>query len=329
VGNACPWCHRCLLALALTGLDGHVTWTEATDDAERASRGGWVFDAPEPVFGKRDLREVYDELSPGYRGRCTAPLLVDKASGSIVSNESADIARMLNSLAQALPRDLVSGVDLAPPGLDAEIDEANAWVYEGINNAVYRSGFATSQEAYEAAQGDLWAALDRAEGLLSKRRFLLGDRLTESDLRLYPTIVRRVDPEPRPARDRPAPPGPGPPRTPPPAPPRRARRFDSTYSTLFRCSRRRIVGSYPHLLRWLRELHHLHLPGTGLQVRDTFDCDRARASYFGQLFPLNPGGIVPAGPDMAEVLGYRPGDAGALGARWTPDDVASVAHVRG
>lgn len=104
------------------------TVTEATDDAERASRGGWVFDSPEPLFGKSDLREVYDALSPGYRGRCTAPLLVDKATRRIVSNESADIVRMLGEAAGCI--DGTTGVVLCPGERKAEIEEVNRWIYE-------------------------------------------------------------------------------------------------------------------------------------------------------------------------------------------------------
>lgn len=135
---------------------------------------------------------------------------------------------------------------------------------QGINNAVYRSGFATTQAAYDAAQRDLWPSLDRAEALLSSSRFLLGDKVTEADVRLFPTIIR----------------------------------FDSAYATLFRCSRRRIAGGYPNLQRWLREMHGLRMPGCGTGVKETIDVGRARESYFGQLFPLNPSGIVAEGPSV-------------------------------
>jgi len=198
-----------------------------------------------------------------------------------VSNESADIVRMLGAMAGALEG--TTAVDLYPKHLRSLIDETNTWVYQGINNAVYRSGFATTQEAYARAQSDLWAAMERAESVLSASRFLCGDRITEADLRLYPTLVR----------------------------------FDAVYATLFKCARHRIATRYPNLLRLMRDLYHLHLSGSPMQVRDTFNCDAARSSYFGQLFPLNPGGIVPDGPGMAGVLGY--GSDEDLKRKWEPD----------
>ena len=292
VGNACPWCHRCTLALAALGLDrSSVSVTVMTDDAERASRGGWVFehDRPDPVFGgKRDLREVYDALEqaetgdPGatYTGRCTAPLLVDRITKRMVSNESADILRMLGTSSAGLAGPGPSSESAAsfststpsplrPAGREADVDTAVAWIYADVNNAVYRSGFATTQAAYDAAQASLWPALDRAEAALSGSAtgWLLGtDAPSEADVCLFPTAVR----------------------------------FDAVYTSLFKCGRHRIAGGrYPNLLAWMRRMWAL--PG----VADTFDVDAARRSYFGQLFPLNPGGVVPDGPRMDAVLGLE------------------------
>lgn len=126
VGNACPWCHRVTIALALRGLLGSISFTRLADDPERASRGGWCFDAsdPDPLCGAADLKAVYDAITPGgaFTGRCTAPLLVDLQTGSMISNESADIVRMLNAFDighndEARPR-----VDLYPEHLAAAID---------------------------------------------------------------------------------------------------------------------------------------------------------------------------------------------------------------
>ena len=278
VGNACPWCHRVTLTIALRGLGDHVRVIPMTDDAERASRGGWVFEsaAPDPVFGACDLREVYDGVSGGaYRGRCTAPLLVDTHKRHAVSNESADIVRMLNDV--EWPSSSVGSdddaraprrsVELRPNALAAAIDETNDFVYAKLNNGVYSSGFATTQAAHNRAALDVIDALDALDARLSKSRFLCGDRVTESDVRLFPTIVR----------------------------------FDAAYATLFKCSSRR-VGDLPHLEAWMRDFYLL--PG----VPETVDVDGYRSSYFGQLFPLNPGGIVPIGPTARDLgLGVDPG----------------------
>ncbi|BDA40825.1 Glutathione S-transferase omega-like 2 [Coccomyxa sp. Obi] len=263
VGNACPWCHRVLLALIIRGLLPHISFTLAVDDPERASRGGWVFDQPEPVFNAKDLREVYDAASPGYRGRCTAPLLVDKRTRKLVCNESSDIVRMLNSV--QLPGS--TSFDLYPPQFSTEIDAVNDLVHNKINNGVYKSGFATTQAAYARAQQELYDALDIVEQRLSQHRFLIGDRFTEADLRLYPTVVR----------------------------------YDGMYATLFKCCRKRITD-YPSLSAWLRDVYQIIIgDASQMQIRTSFDLDEARRSYFTSLFPLNPGGIVPVGPTLQDL----------------------------
>ena len=167
VGNACPWCHRVTLTIALRGLESQVEVVKMIDDAERASRGGWVFEsnAPDPVFNAADLREAYDAACPPlqapYRGRCTAPFLVDRARRRAVNNESADICRMLNDVAMqpgggrgkgdGADEGATGAVELRPGELIQEIDALNERTYKGLNNGVYRCGFATSQTAYERA----------------------------------------------------------------------------------------------------------------------------------------------------------------------------------
>ncbi|CAG9466160.1 unnamed protein product [Pedinophyceae sp. YPF-701] len=270
VGNACPWCHRVLLALAVTGLAAHIDVTFCVDDAERASRGGWVFDEPEPIFGAKDLREVYDGLSPGFSGRCTAPFLVDQVARRPVTDNSGDMMLMFSALsAQRVAPDL-PGVDLRPPHLVALIDETDEWVYNDVNNAVYQSGFSTTQQAYDAAQARLWPALDRVEALLQKQDFLCGDVVTDADVRLFPTAAR----------------------------------FDAAYNGIFKCCKRRIGSHYPAIQAWMRRMYGLAAPpGCPLQSWQTFDVEAAVRSYYGQLFPLNAGGIVPQSPSMADVLG--------------------------
>jgi len=262
VGNACPWCHRVLLALIVRNLLPSVQVVHMTDDPERASRGGWVFEGKDPIFGCNDLREVYELCQPGFRGRCTAPLVVDTRARRLVSNESSDIVRNLNAL--QLPG--ASDVDLVPPHLAAQIDQLNDLVYNQINNGVYKSGFATSQVGYDRAQEGLYAALRHVDGLLATHRFLLGDRFTEADLRLYPTIIR----------------------------------YDSVYATLFKCTRMR-VSDLPNLARWRADVHGLSTAGSSMQIRDSFALDQAMRSYFLQLFPLNPGAILPSGPTMQDL----------------------------
>lgn len=274
VGNACPWCHRVTLTLALRGLGPDaVSVTQLDDDPMRASRGGWAMPADltqgDPVFGARDLKGVYDRASNapgGFSGRCTAPLLIDKhiaASGkdsAIVSSESADVVRALNDLDVPGDKATSQPVELRPEELREEIDAINAWTYNLVNNGVYRAGFATQQGAYEDAERDVHQGLAKAEQLLANHRFLCGNVITEADVRLLPTVER----------------------------------FDAVYATLFRCGRRTIRCHYPNLARWRADLRKL--PG----VASTFDLQEAQRSYFTNLFPLNPGGIVPSLPEEVE-----------------------------
>ena len=267
VGNPCPWCHRVSITLALRGLlNGGVGCTRLANDPQRASRGGWCFDStdPDPLLNAPDLKAVYDACAEGgsYTGRCTAPLLVDLKTGTIISNESADIIRMLNELdlSAAAASDEDRAVDLYPPALAAAIDDTNAWTYEQINNGVYRCGFATQQKAYDSAERDVHAGLRRADELLGSTRFLCGASVSEADVRLMPTIVR----------------------------------FDGVYAPFFRCGRFQVRANYPNLERWCNDM--LTLTGAGL-----FDLNDARKGYYSDLFPLNPGGIVPAGPTPADL----------------------------
>uniref|UniRef100_A0A6V1QE16 GST C-terminal domain-containing protein n=1 Tax=Heterosigma akashiwo TaxID=2829 RepID=A0A6V1QE16_HETAK len=280
LGQPCPWCHRVSLAVALRGLGPWVSSSYLVDDPERASRGGWAFDRAgprrDPAFGRADLRELYDLLEPGYTGRCTAPLLVDKKSRKIVSNESGDILKMLNEIRVAGRPHGLPDVDLRPPSLAAEIDALGDRLYTQLNNGVYRAGFATTQGAYDAAVQGVFSALDELEARLRGGGgggkggegegggrggpFLLGPRLTEADVRLFPTAVR----------------------------------FDAAYNTLFKCSKKRLAD-YPYLMEWMRLMHSL--PG----VSDTIDIEDCRRSYFEQLFPLNPGGIVPIGASKQDL----------------------------
>jgi putative glutathione S-transferase len=213
---ACPWSHRTVIARRLKGLE-HVIGNSYLKPF-RDSRG-WAFgEGPyrDRVNGFEFLAEAYDATDPDFEGRISVPVLWDKEQGVIVNNESADILRMLNSAFEPWAR---SETDLYPPDLHDEIDAINEWVYSDINNGVYRAGFASSQAAYDRAFRGVFRGLDRAERLLSERRYLTGNRITEADWRLWVTLVR----------------------------------FDRVYNVHFRCNGRRIVD-YPALWGYAREL---------------------------------------------------------------------------
>jgi len=272
-GNACPWCHRCLLAIALLGIEDRVKVVELADDAEKASRGGWIIreGARDPLFGARDLRQVYDGAAAapggeGFRGRCTAPLLVDGATKRVVSNNSTNIMRRLNDIAIANGNAAgAAAVDLFPADLAPEIEAAGAKLYTSVNNAVYQCGFSTSQSAHDEAARKLFQALDDLEAELAGGRYLLGDRVTAADLMLLPTLCR----------------------------------FDACYAVLFKCACRRI-RDYPNLHQWMQRM--FALPGSV----EAFDADGCKRSYFQQLFPLNPSGIVPYSPSAWQDMGIDP-----------------------
>ena len=194
-------------------------------------RDGWTFaDGPgvvsDPIFSARFLREIYLGSDPKHTGRVTVPVLFDKRSMRIVNNESADILRMFNSAFDGVG---ASGPDFYPSELRDEIDGINALVYPKVNNGVYRSGFAGSQSAYDDAVTTLFSALDDLEKRLTGREFLVGDRATEADWRLFTTLIR----------------------------------FDAVYVGHFKCNLRRIAD-YPALTAYLKRL--FHTPGVAETV---------------------------------------------------------------
>jgi putative glutathione S-transferase len=181
VALACPWSQRAVIARAVLGLEDTLGISYA--DPYRDERG-WAFTGgrfTDEVNGFSFLQEAYDASDPDYDGRVSVPVLWDKEAGRIVSNESADIIRILDEWA---------GGDLSPPELRAEIDALNEWIYGEFQNGVYRAGFARSQEAYDEAYRGVFAALERMEALLADRRYLTGDAITEADWRLLPTLLR-------------------------------------------------------------------------------------------------------------------------------------------
>ncbi len=214
---ACPWAHRTLIFRALKKLEDviSVSFVEPL-----MLENGWTF-APDgdPVNGVDFLYEIYQKAKPDYSGRVTVPVLWDKKTGTIVNNESSEIIRMLNSQFDAFTE---VRVDFYPAAFREEIEVVNDEVYAKVNNGVYRTGFATTQEAYEEAFGELFETLDSLEDRLSRNRYLVGERITEADWRLFTTLVR----------------------------------FDAVYFGHFKCNLRRIVD-YPNLWGYLRELYQV------------------------------------------------------------------------
>ena len=230
VSYACPWAHRAIIVRKLKGLEQAITMSAV--DPIRDARG-WAFrEAPggetDPIGGFSFLSEVYQASTPGYDGYVSVPVLWDRETRCVVNNESADLAIMLNGAWNELAEN--PELDLYPSDLRDEIDQLNARVYQRVNNGVYRAGFATSQDAYEEAAGGVFAELDALEERLGTRRYLLGERITLADWRLFTTLLR----------------------------------FDPVYHGHFKCNLRRVID-YPSLWGYLRDL--LSEPGIGETFR--------------------------------------------------------------
>ena len=221
VSYACPWAHRALIFRALKGLEemidiSVVNWF--------MGENGWSFKPgpgviQDPINQVDFMREVYTKADPNYTGRVTVPVLWDKQTHTAVNNESSEIIRMFNSAFDALGA--TSG-DYYPEDLRDQIDPVNDRIYHTVNNGVYKAGFATTQAAYEEAVMPLFETLDWIEGILADSRYLVGDRITEADWRLFTTLVR----------------------------------FDPVYNGHFKCNIRRIVD-YPNLWGYTRELYQV------------------------------------------------------------------------
>jgi len=220
---ACPWAHRAIILRKLKGLEGAIAMTVV--DPLRDEKG-WRFGDGSPATGDVDplhgwtyLSEAYTASDPDFDARVTVPVIWDTQTNRIVNNESSEVIRMLNSSFDAFAEH--PELDFYPEELRPQIDAVNEWVYDLINNGVYKSGFAVSQEAYDAAFDGVFAGLDRVEALLVDQPYLVGDRLTEADWRLFTTLVR----------------------------------FDSVYVGHFKTNLRRIVD-YPAIWDYTRRLYH-------------------------------------------------------------------------
>jgi len=220
ISHACPWAHRTLIFRVLKNLEDHISVDVVHPEM---LENGWAFDTKfsdttgDSLYGKEFLSEIYTQAKSNITCRVTVPILLDKKSKKIVSNESADIIRIFNS-----SFDKITGntEDFWPKNLQKEIEPINKRIYETLNNGVYRAGFATSQSSYDEAVTKLFDTMEWLEEILSNNRFLLGDRVTEADWRLFPTLAR----------------------------------FDSVYHFHFKCNRKRLID-YKNLWAYTRDLY--------------------------------------------------------------------------
>ncbi|KAI0760500.1 glutathione S-transferase [Fomes fomentarius] len=256
-----PWAARAFIAWKVKALEDIIGLTVVS---ARFGENGWAFAKVDPYPGvDRDplydseyLKDLYYRAEPTYSGKITVPMLWDKKTESIVNNESADIVRIFNTaFNQLLPADKAT-IDLYPEPHRQEIDEVNEWTYETIHTGVYKAGWAKSQNEYEDAVITLFESVDRVEKILSAHEYLVGNTLTEADIRLFVTIIR----------------------------------FDAVYHGLFKCNLRTIRGGYPAIHLWLRKLYW-----NNRAFSETLRFDHVKTLYY-SLLDVNPRGIVPLGP---------------------------------
>lgn len=220
ISNACPWAHRTMIFRQLKELVDHIDISVVHPDMLEF---GWTFETDDKgangdtLFGSDFAHQIYTRAMSDFTGRVTVPILWDKERKTIVSNESSEIIRMFNSAFDGVTGNTL---DFWPQELRTEIEPVNARIYDTLNNGVYKSGFATTQAAYDAAVHPLFDTLDWLEERLTAHRYLMGDRLTEADWRLFTTLIR----------------------------------FDPVYHLHFKCNRKRLID-YPNLWAYTRELY--------------------------------------------------------------------------
>ncbi|CAK3929085.1 glutathione s-transferase [Lecanosticta acicola] len=269
VSYACPWAHRALIVRKLKGLEDFLPftsvhwemlekgWRFATKDEKDLPGENTIPDPLHPEY--THLRDIYFAQDPDYQGRFTVPTLYDKKAKRIVNNESSEIIRMLYTEFDDVLPEKFKNLDLLPMDLKKEIESTNEWTYNDINNGVYKSGFATTEDAYTKAVTTLFNSLDRVEAHLSKSPgpFYYGDRITEADIRLYTTIIR----------------------------------FDAVYVQHFKCNIREIRSGYPAIHRWVRNLYW-KVPAFG----ETTEFTHIKKHYTKSHKQINPFSITPVGP---------------------------------
>ncbi|MGB7240754.1 MAG: glutathione S-transferase family protein [Sulfitobacter sp.] len=255
VSFACPWAHRTLIFRNLKALADHISISVVHPDM---LSDGWTFDAStsgatgDTLYGLPFARDIYNKADPGFSGRVTVPVLWDKKQQTIVSNESSEIIRMLNSAFDGITGNTD---DFWPQNLRDAIEPVNDRIYDTVNNGVYKAGFATSQDAYDAAVAPLFDTFDWLEYRLGDNRYLMADRLTEADWRLFTTLIR----------------------------------FDPVYHLHFKCNKKRLID-YPNLWAYTRELYQM--PGIAETVN--FDHIKRHYHYSHdsinphRIIPVNP-----------------------------------------
>lgn len=233
ISYGCPWASRCYAVLKLKGLEHAISYTMAKSKWERTREGeahlGWVFPSsleeepgaePDPLYGAKSLRELYELAVPGYAGKFSTPVFWDKEKKTIVNNETSDIVKMLNNEFNHVAKH--PDCDLFPPHLLGNIEEVNSWTNDSITNGVYRGGLARQQQPYEQAAKAVFEALDKCEELLGKQRYICGNVLTEPDIRLFVTFIR----------------------------------FDEVYSVYFKLNKR-LLREYPNLFNYTKDIYQI------------------------------------------------------------------------
>jgi len=262
VSYACPWATRTLIVRKLKGLESIIPVTIVSP---RMGQNGWPFAQVDPFPGAEEdplhhsehMKDLYFKANPDYGGRFTVPILWDKKLHTIVNNESSELIRMFNQEWNDFIPAEKAAIDIYPKDLRLQIDELNAWIYPGINNGVYRSGFATSQEAYEKAVVEVFYALDKVEKILTGKDYLVGDQLTEADVRLWVTIIR----------------------------------FDPVYVGHFKCNFRTIRDGYPAIHKWMQKLYW-----NNDAFKDSTNFEHIKTHYYWSQISVNPTKVVPLGP---------------------------------
>lgn len=275
VSLACPWAHRTLITRVLKGLTSIISvsivhwhmdsngWRFPTqEELDSVPKGSNAVGTVDSVNNYSRLSQLYFDVQKDYPGRFTVPLLYDTKEKTIVNNESADIIRIFNNEFNEILPEKYAVIDLYPSELQSKIDELNSWVYDNINNGVYKAGFATVQEVYEKEAKNVFVYLDKVEKILANNHennqdFLIGNQLTEADIRLFTTIIR----------------------------------FDPVYVQHFKVNQGTIRDNYPHINQWMKLLYW-KIPG----FKETTDFDHIKKHYTKSHKGINPLGITPIGP---------------------------------
>ncbi|KAF8903362.1 glutathione S-transferase [Gymnopilus junonius] len=270
IAYSCPWATRTLILRKLKGLESIIPVTAVSP---KMGSQGWPFAQvspfpgaeEDPLYKAEHIKDLYLRADPNYEGRFTVPVLWDKKLQTIVNNESSEIIRIFNSAFDEFLPVEKAALDFYPKELRAEIDNLNEWIFTGINQGVYRTGFATTQQAYSKAVVEVFDALDRVEKLLTGKDYLVGDRLTEADVRLFVTAIR----------------------------------FDPVYFGHFKCNFRTIRDGYPTIHKWMRKLYW-----NNPAFKNTTDFDHIKTNYYWSQSGVNPTRIIPVGP-IPNILPYE------------------------